>query len=183
MDTVLGWSHVQTTSLKASLGSQLRICRAPGQVRRSHRFVGDRVLTIVAVHSMAILGGVDGTNDELGCQKTARIQKGVWKGLPPPEEGYDTVFILNCVIHRFWLAASYLKCRWGRTFSVIRVVSMHGHLTIIYATRELVILTQPCGTARALITHDQRYSYKYCQSRCPSLKVSFDFKALHAAIL
>ena len=101
MDTVLGWSHVQTTSLKALLGPQLRICRAPGQVRRSHRFVGDRVLTIVAVHSMAILGGVDGTNDELGCQKTARIQKGVWKGLPPPEEGYDTVFILNCVIHRF----------------------------------------------------------------------------------
>jgi hypothetical protein len=44
---------------------------------------------------MAVLGGVDGTNDELGCQKTARIQKGIWKGLPPQEESHDTVFILN----------------------------------------------------------------------------------------
>lgn len=48
---------------------------------------------------MAVLGGVDGTNDELGCQKTSRIQKGIWKGLPPQEESHDTVFILSCVIH------------------------------------------------------------------------------------
>jgi hypothetical protein len=47
---------------------------------------------------MAVLGGVDGTDDDLGCQKTSRIQKGIWKGLPPPEESYDTVYILNCVI-------------------------------------------------------------------------------------
>lgn len=56
---------------------------------------------------MAVLGGVDDTNDGLGCQKTARIQKGVWKGLPAPEEGHDTVFILNCVFHRFCEVSSY----------------------------------------------------------------------------
>jgi hypothetical protein len=44
---------------------------------------------------MAVLGGVDCTNDELGRQKTPRIQKGVWKGLPPPEESHDSIFILN----------------------------------------------------------------------------------------
>jgi hypothetical protein len=49
----------------------------------------------VAIHSMAVLGGVDCTNDELGRQKTPRIQKGVWKGLPPPEESHDSIFILN----------------------------------------------------------------------------------------
>ena len=48
MDTGLGWSHVRTTSLKALLGPQLRICQAPGQVRLTHRFVGDRVLTMSA---------------------------------------------------------------------------------------------------------------------------------------
>jgi hypothetical protein len=44
---------------------------------------------------MAVLGGVDGPNDDLGCQKAPRIQKGVWKGLSPQEESHDTVFILN----------------------------------------------------------------------------------------
>lgn len=63
---------------------------------------------------MAVLGGVDGTNDELGCQKTARIQKGIWKGLPAPEEGHDTVFILNYGFVR-WLAAGRQKCHWCRS--------------------------------------------------------------------
>jgi len=54
---------------------------------------------------MAVLGGVDSTNDELGCQETARIQEGVWEGLPPPEESHDTVSILNCAIHISCVAA------------------------------------------------------------------------------
>ena len=49
----------------------------------------------VVIHSVAVLGGVDGTNDELGCQKTSRIQKGVWKGLPSPEESHGSIYILN----------------------------------------------------------------------------------------
>ena len=64
---------------------------------------------------MAVLGGVDGTNDELGCQKTSRIQKGVWKGLSPQEESHDTVFILNYVIHEVCEVASsqLLKVSFG----------------------------------------------------------------------
>jgi hypothetical protein len=44
---------------------------------------------------MAVLGGVDRSNDELGCQEAPRIQKGLWEGVPPPEESHDTDFILN----------------------------------------------------------------------------------------
>jgi hypothetical protein len=57
---------------------------------------------------MVVLGGIDGTNGELGCQKASRIQKGIWKGLSPQEESHDTVFILNCVIRRSCEMAS----RW-----------------------------------------------------------------------
>lgn len=44
---------------------------------------------------MALLGRVDGPNDGVGRQEAARVQKGVWKGVPPPEESHDTVFVLN----------------------------------------------------------------------------------------
>ena len=43
---------------------------------------------------MAVLDGVDGSDDELGCEEAACVQKGVWERLPPPEEGYDPVHLL-----------------------------------------------------------------------------------------
>src|SRR6266851_8557058 len=44
---------------------------------------------------MAVLGGGDCSNDDVGRQKASCIQKGVWEGVPTPKEGYDTIFILN----------------------------------------------------------------------------------------
>ena len=102
---------------------------------------------------MAVLGGVDGTNDKLGRQKTALVQKRVWKGLPSPEESHDTVFILNLCVSDFvkWPAAR------SRTLSVIRVVGMLGLLDILYSTSDSNAIS--CGTARALIMSDQRDSH------------------------
>ena len=44
---------------------------------------------------MGVLGSIDSSNDDMGRQKASRIQKGVWEGVPAPEESHDTVFILN----------------------------------------------------------------------------------------
>jgi hypothetical protein len=44
---------------------------------------------------MVVLGGVDNSNDVMGRQKAARIQKGVWERVSPSEESHDPIFILN----------------------------------------------------------------------------------------
>lgn len=80
---------------------------------------------------MAVLDGVDGTNDELGRQKTGRIQKAVWKGLPSPEDSHDTIFILNYVVHRFCEVAERQLRKW---------LCPYGHLNST-RQRELVIST------------------------------------------
>jgi len=59
------------------------------------RRLGRRRIYVGLLGSLAILGGVNGANDELGRQKAVRVQKGVWEGVPPPEESHGTVFILN----------------------------------------------------------------------------------------
>ncbi len=85
---------------------------------------------------MAVLGGVDGPNDEPGRQKAERIQKGVWEGVPPPEESHDTVFILNPdVIHRGCEVAGRRLLKLSLGFSPpcvqVWVVGMRRHLTVI----------------------------------------------------
>jgi hypothetical protein len=44
---------------------------------------------------MAVLGRVDSSNDGVGRQEAPCVQKGIWEGVPPPEESHDTVFVLN----------------------------------------------------------------------------------------
>jgi hypothetical protein len=44
---------------------------------------------------MALLGRINSSNDGVGRQKAARVQKGVWEGVPSPKESHDTVFVLN----------------------------------------------------------------------------------------
>ncbi len=154
MDTVLGWSHVRTTSLKASLGPQLRICRAPGQVRRSHRFVGGRVLT-TSLHIAWLFWAVSTAQMMSWAVKKQRAYKKEFGKDYPRQRKAMIPFLFStaCFITFVEVASrQLLKVSLG---SYPLRNSSNGHACIIpnEGTRDSNAIS--CSTARALILSSQ----------------------------
>ena len=109
---------------------------------------------------MAVLDGVDGSDDELGCEEAACVQKGVWEGLPPQEEGYDPVHLLItvtcCVVLKARCSPSTYRMvipmlpvsRRPAKFGLSRSLSrLHGNSTHVHSVPSRHLQDEPSPLA------------------------------------